>query len=282
MTDQNAAPTTTCYRHADRSAGVRCQRCDRYICPSCMNTASVGFHCPECVSTGKQTVHTGTSLFFRRPVVTQALIAINVLVFIVSVVMGDGLQGERAADGLLVEGALNGFFVDQAGEWYRIFTSGFLHYGVFHLGMNMYALWILGPQFETSVGRTRFVLLYIACLLTGSFGAMFVSPNALTAGASGAIYGIFGLAVMAQRSLGRSIWETGLGAILAINFLLTFGIRSISVGGHVGGFLGGLIAGWIIYDLPRRVRLPKYASEGALVLLGVIGFVGALVSAGQY
>lgn len=280
MTDQNAAPTTTCYRHSDRSAGVRCQRCDRFICPSCMNSASVGFHCPECVSSGKQAVHTGASLFLGRPVVTQALIAINVAVFAISILLGDGLQGQRGSDGLLIEGALNGFAVDQLGEWYRIFTSGFLHFGIFHLGMNMYALWILGPQFERSVGRTRFVLLYLACLLTGSFGAMFVSPNALTAGASGAIYGIFGLAVMAQRSLGRSIWDSGLGTILAINFLLTFGIRSISVGGHVGGFLGGLMAGWLIYDLPRRVRLPKFASEAMLVALGVVGFVGALMTAG--
>ena len=132
MTEQNAAPATTCYRHNDRAAGVRCQRCDRYICPSCMNTASVGFHCPECVAENSQTVKTGASLFYGRPAVTQALIGLNVLVFVVSIAMGDGVQGQRGADGLLIEGALNGFAVDDLGEWYRIFTSGFLHYGIFH------------------------------------------------------------------------------------------------------------------------------------------------------
>lgn len=245
-----------------------------------MTTASVGFHCPECVKEGRQTVHTGATLYRSRPLVTQALIAVNVAVFVLSVAMGDGLFGETAADGLLIDGALNGFAVDVLGDWYRIITSGFLHFGLFHIGMNMYALWILGPQFERSVGRLRFGLVYAAALLIGSFGAMLASPNALTAGASGAIYGLFGLAVMAQRSLGRSIWDSGLGMVLALNFLLTFGIRSISVGGHVGGFIAGLAAGWLIYELPRRTKLPRHAIEGVLVALGIVGFIGAYLSAG--
>ena len=274
-----SAPTNTCYRHPDREAGVRGQRCDRHICPSCMNTASVGFHCPECTKAGKQKVYTAGSMFHGRPVVTQALLAINVAVFVLSVSLGDGLMGSIGADGLLFDGAANGFFIDQQGEWWRVITAGFLHYGLFHLGFNMYALYILGPQFERSLGPVRFGLVYAACLLGGSFGALLVSPNALTAGASGAIFGIMGVAVMATRSIGRSIWDTGLGSVLLLNFIITFGVRSISVGGHVGGFVAGLACGWLAYEASRRVKLPKFTVEAVIVVIGVLCFVGALWAA---
>ena len=149
--------------------------------------------------------------------------------------------------------------MDLGGEWWRIVTSGFLHYGLFHIAFNMYALWIFGPTFERSMGRARFVLAYVACLLGGSLGALIASPTALTAGASGAIFGLLGIAVMSQRSLGISIWDSGLGTVLVLNFALTFGIGNISVGGHLGGFLVGLVAGWLCYELPRHQRLPRGA-----------------------
>ena len=248
-----------------------------------MTTASVGFHCPECAKAGRQQVHTASSMFGARPVVTQALLALNVAVFLLSVGMGDGFAGGSVArDGLLVDGALFGPFVDLDGEWWRIITSGFLHYGLFHIAFNMYALWIFGPTFERSLGRVRFVLAYLACLLGGALGALIASPTALTAGASGAIFGLLGIAVMSQRSLGISIWDSGLGMVLAINFALTFGISNISVGGHLGGFVVGLAVGWLSYELPRRQRLPKGLVEGTIVAIGVACFVGALWAAGTW
>ncbi len=244
-----------------------------------MNSASVGFHCPECTKTGKQKVYTGAAVFHARPIVTQVLLGINVLVFIVSVLMGDGLFGAVGDDGLLRDGAAFGPFVDLNGEWYRVATAGFLHYGLIHLAFNMYALWILGPMFERSLGPTRFVFTYLACLLGGSFGALLVTPLGLTAGASGAIFGLMGVAVVSQRSMGRSIWDTGLGSVLVLNFLITFGISSISVGGHVGGFLVGLACGWIVYESPRQFKLPRFAVEGLIVGIGAASFVGALWAA---
>ena len=244
-----------------------------------MNSASVGFHCPECAKSGKQKVYTGAGMFNSRPVVTQALLAINVLVFVVSILMGDGLFGSVGEDGLLLEGAAFGPFIDLDGEWYRVLTAGFLHYGLIHLAFNMYALWILGPTFERSLGRSRFVLTYMACLLGGSFGALLVTPLGLTAGASGAIFGLLGVAVVSQRSMGRSIWDTGLGSVLVLNFLITFGVTGISVGGHVGGFLVGLACGWIVYEGTRRFKLPKFVVEGLIVAIGVLSFVGALWAA---
>ncbi len=285
MADTPPAPpqSNTCYRHPDRQAGVRCQRCDRYICPACMNTASVGFHCPECAKAGRQQVHTAGSVFGARPIVTQVLLAINVAVFLLSVGMGDGFtSGSAARDGLLVDGALFGPFIDAEGEWWRIITSGFLHYGLFHIAFNMYALWVFGPTFERSMGRVRFVMAYVACLLGGALGALIATPVALTAGASGAIFGLLGIAVMSQRSLGISIWDSGLGMVLAINFALTLGISNISVGGHLGGFVVGLAIGWLNYEVPRRQRLPRGAIEGAIVVIGLACFLGALAAAGTW
>ncbi len=279
MTDPVSAPVNTCYRHPDRDAGVRCQRCDRFICPSCMNAASVGFHCPECTKSGKQKVYTSASMFHSRPWVTQAFLGLNILVFVVSVLMGDGLFGQRVAGGLIEDGAAFGPIIDTQGEWWRIITSGFLHFGLFHIGFNMYALWMLGPPLERSLGRVRFSLVYVACLLGGSFGALLVSPRALTAGASGAIFGLMGLMLMASRSTGRSMWDTGLGPVLLLNFIITFGVRSISVGGHVGGFLVGLLSGWIIFEASRKVKFPKWSVEAILVGIGVASFVGALWAA---
>lgn len=215
-------------------------------------------------------------MFHARPYVTQALVAINVAVFVVSVALGDGvLSGEIAVDGLLVKGADNGLLIDVFGEWYRTFASGFLHFGAFHLALNMYALWHLGLMLERSMGSARFALTYLACLIGGSFGALLVSPNGLTVGASGAIFGLLAVAVTSYRSLTVSIWDTGLGATLVLNFLLTFGIRYISVGGHLGGFGIGLACGWLIYDAPRHRRLPRGSVETAIIAIGALCFLGA-------
>ena len=279
MTNPESVAATTCYRHPDRVSGIRCQRCDRYICPSCMNSASVGFHCPECMKSGKQKVHTSQSLLNGRPIATQVLLGLNVAAFLVSLLLGDTVTGGRAIDGLLDRGALNGFDIDAGGEWYRIFTSGFLHYGALHLAFNMYALWLLGPQFERTLGAPRMVLSYLAALVGGSFGALLVTPDAFTAGASGAIYGLFAILVVAQRAAGRSIFDSNLGLVLGLNFALTFGIRGVSIGGHLGGFAAGLLAGWVIYELPRRTKLPKWGTEGLLVGIVVAGFAGALWAA---
>ena len=244
-----------------------------------MNSASVGFHCPECTKTGKQKVYTAGVMFNSRPLATQVLLGLNVFVFVVSIILGDGLFGSVGQNGLLREGAAFGPFIDIDGEWYRVLTAGFLHYGLIHLAFNMYALWILGPMFDRSLGPTRFVLTYMACLLGGSFGALLITPLGLTAGASGAIFGLMGVAVVSQRAMGRSIWDTGLGSVLVLNFLITFGISSISVGGHLGGFLVGLGCGWIVYEGTRKFKLPKFAPEGIIAVVGVACFVGALWAA---
>ena len=163
-----AAAIQTCYRHPDRRAGVTCQRCDRPICPQCMTGASVGFHCPECSKQGKQRVYTARTIMgASSPIVTQVLIAINVVVYFV----GANDRFFTTDYGLLGSGRLG--FTDGSskligvghGEWYRLVTGGFLHANILHLGMNMFALWILGSQLEAAVGRLRFTVIYGSALL---------------------------------------------------------------------------------------------------------------------
>jgi membrane associated rhomboid family serine protease len=262
-----ATEVQTCYRHPDRRAGVSCQRCDRPICPSCMSSASVGFHCPECSRQGHQRVYTARTLStLNRPIVTQVLIAINVVAYFAT-------SSNQYSSDFLLYGPLVA-----SGEWYRLVTGGFLHANLLHLGMNMFALWILGNQLETVLGKVRFGIVYFAALMAASLGVMLVSPLDATVGASGAIYGLFGVAVAYQLARGISLMQSGLGGILLINLLFTFGIPGISIGGHVGGLAGGFVCGLIIYQLGPRLN-NELLVNALCVALGVACAVGGLAAA---
>ena len=264
----------TCYRHPERRAGVSCQRCDRPICPQCMHQASVGFHCPECTKQGKQKVYTRANLqVLNRPVLTQVIIAINAAVFLAGIAYQstDALGGRG---GFTVDGGLFGPSVAD-GEWYRIVTSGFLHAGLLHLGMNMFLLYQLGGILEPALGRLRFAVAYVVSLLSGSLGVLLLDPNALTVGASGAVFGLMGALFVAQRSRGIDPWSTGIGSTIAINLLFTFTIPRISIGGHVGGLIGGLLCAWILYEGSRTIG--KQQALAAVAGLGVAAAVACVL-----
>src|SRR4051812_25053623 len=183
----------TCYRHPNRETGVSCSSCGRPICPDCMTPTPVGMRCPEC---SRQRTRVTTAQTFMRastPVVTVALIAINVAVEVASIVAGGtaGVSGGTGGSKFVADLALSKPAVAD-GDWWRLITAGFLHYGLLHLAFNMLSLWIIGSILEPAVGRMRFALIYFVALLGGSFGALLVSPNALTAGAAGAVVGPFG------------------------------------------------------------------------------------------
>lgn len=269
----------TCYRHTDRRAGVICQRCDRPICPDCMRQASVGFHCPECTKSGAQKIVRPNQLL--RPVVTQALIAINVAVFVAGI--GSGLETRNAmtVDGGLVALALtrDGLIGVATGEWWRLITSGFLHANLIHVGFNMYVLYRLGQLVEPALGRARFLLVYFVAMLGGGLGVMLLDPNALTVGASGAVFGMMGAAVSVFKSRGISIMDTGLGAMIFLNLAFTFAIPGISIGGHVGGLIFGFLAGELLHDVgPRYLKDPNLII-GSVVVLGVVAFAGSILVA---
>lgn len=281
--------TRTCYRHPDRRAGVTCQRCARPICPSCMIQASVGFQCPQCAHGGSRNVRTMRSIG-SRPVVTIALIAVNVAVFVADIVSagatslwGAGGRGGLSTKWLLVGAASDGAHpVGVAfGEWWRIITGGFLHAGLIHLAMNMLVLWLLGSQIEAAIGRTRFAALYFTSLVAGAFGVLLMAPTDPTVGASGAIFGLMGAVFALQRSRGIDPWRSGLGGLLILNLVITFAIPGISIGGHLGGLVGGLVAGLVMFQVDRKTS-SVWPALAACAVLTVVLWIGCLWAASRW
>lgn len=268
-----ATDVQTCYRHPDRRAGVLCQRCDRPICPACMHQASVGFHCPECARQGRQKVVTGRQLR-TQPVVTMVLVAANLAIFLADAISRGRLGNSLGDWG--DEGALFGPAV-AAGDWWRPFTAGFLHVGLIHVGFNMFLLWQLGSLLEPAVKRVPFAVLYVLSLLGGSFLVLVISPDSVTVGASGAVFGLMGAAFVALRSRGIDPFSTGIGPLIVINLLFTFALPGISIGGHIGGLVAGAVGGVILWQwAPRlgpRSPLPVLA---CLALAGLL-YVGCLL-----
>src|SRR6185503_9533520 len=191
----------TCYRHPDRETGVSCSSCGRPICPDCMTPTPVGMRCPECASQRTKVVRgVGEAGLFASAPATFILIALNVSAFLAEVAAGGGGLGVEGSS-LVRDFGLFGPSVAE-GEWYRLVGGGFLHAGVTHILFNMVALYFLGRLLEPAIGTPRFVALYMASLFGGAFGALLLDPNALTLGASGAIFGIFSAAFVIARDRG--------------------------------------------------------------------------------
>ncbi|MDG2429009.1 MAG: rhomboid family intramembrane serine protease [Acidimicrobiales bacterium] len=299
----------SCHRHPDNRAGVRCQRCERLICALCMHTASVGFHCSECVARPAQRsgVQRASKRSNRRqvksvvvgpiegPPATLALVALNLLAFLVMVFLGGGARGGGVYDrfasgggtftvdyGLLGIGRSGPRLIGVAeGEWGRLLTGGFLHAGLLHVLINMFLLWMLGRQLEMVHGPVRYAGLYMASLLAGSFGVMLHDPQALTVGASGAVFGLMAAAIVHQLRQGVSPWGTGLGGLLLVNVIFTFGRPGISIGGHLGGLVGGALVGWLVDGIDRRGASRAVAT--AVPWLAAVAFtVGAVWAASRW
>jgi membrane associated rhomboid family serine protease len=258
-----------CYRHPNRETGVRCSNCERPICPDCMTSTPVGMRCPECArqTSRVRTLRSTTD----EPVLTYILIGINVVAGIGSLLGGGAGAGSSS---LTDDGGLSQHFIAD-GEYYRLITAGFLHAGPFHLLTNMLALWILGSMIEPALGRWRFGLIYFVSLLCGSFGALLLSPDSLTVGASGAVFGLMGAAAILARNRGFSLMESGLGLWIGLNLLITFTIPNISIGGHLGGIVGGAVAALLLLELRGRWRMPEYVP---LILCGALGAAAVVAS----
>lgn len=280
-----------CYRHPRRETYVRCSRCDRPICAECMNDAPVGQQCPSCVSEGRRTVRSGRTTFGgsaigMRGYVTKALIGINVAVMLVSIsvsggkgMFGGGLGGLLGGSTPLTEaGAVVGentyrntatgqIFQAPAGvadgEFYRLFTSMFLHYGLIHLAVNMWALWVLGRNLEGALGPIRFTILYLVSGLGGSVACYVFTPGAASAGASGALFGLFAALFILLRRLGRD--TSSIVPVLVINLIFSF-VPGISLAAHLGGLVTGAVLATALAYPPRAIR-DKVAAGTVVVLL---------------
>ncbi|MET8154010.1 rhomboid family intramembrane serine protease [Actinoplanes sp. NPDC049668] len=281
-----------CYRHPSKETYVRCTRCERPICPDCMNEASVGHQCPECVAEGRRTQRPARTAFGgsaagRAGTATRVLIGINVVMMVFSIISGGssavagggwgGLLGGStpltewgAVLGEAVYGPVGDLAVHGIahGEWYRLFTAMFLHYGVLHLLMNMYALWFLGRDIERALGPLRFVGLYLLAGLGGNVAAyLFSAPNAMTAGASTAVFGLMSAIFVLLKRLNLSI--APILPVIVINVIFTFVASNISVAGHLGGLaVGGAVAAVMAYAPRERRNLVQGAGcAGIFVVL---------------
>ncbi|MCZ8381432.1 rhomboid family intramembrane serine protease [Mycobacterium sp. CPCC 205372] len=262
---QSPAETPTCYRHPDRQTYVRCNRCGRYICGECMRSAAVGHQCVECVNAGARMVRPVRTPFGGRagatkPMVPYVLIAVNVLAFVLQTAMPE-LERELV---LWAPGVASG-------EWWRLVTSAFLHYGITHLLFNMLALYFVGPQLEAALGRLRFGALYGLSALGGSVLVYLLSPlNTGTAGASGAVFGLFGATFVVAKRLNMDI--RGIAAIIVLNLVFTFvypliSSQGISWQGHIGGLVTGAAVAAAYAYAPRERRNLIQAGVTAAVLV---------------
>ncbi|HEU4600159.1 MAG TPA: rhomboid family intramembrane serine protease [Solirubrobacterales bacterium] len=268
----------TCYRHPDRETRVSCSSCGRPICPDCMTPTPVGMRCPECANQRTRVVRnpTGTPGGSAFPA-TIALIAINVVVYLIEILNGPGGLFTEQRSNFIVDYGLYGPFVSE-GEWYRLVTSGFLHANLFHIGFNMLILYFLGRLLEPALGTPRFLVLYFASLLAGSFGALLLDPNALTLGASGAVYGVAGAVFVIARGRGMELIARQIGILIVFNLLFSLGASRISLGAHLGGLIAGVLCGLAIVAGERGMlgsqrRLLEYA---AMIAVGVLAVVGSL------
>ena len=209
---------------------------------------------------------------------TSTLMGINVAVFVIGVILSKGQTlGNNGRSSLLDNGGLDLFDI-QANEFWRLFTSGFLHFGVMHLAFNMFALFQLGRALEAGLGRSRFVGVYLASLLSGSAMVLVMDragfqSGSLTAGASGAVFGLMGCLAWGMRARGISVMRSGLGATLLINLFLTLQF-GFSFGGHLGGFIGGGICGALM--LSARPTVSKQLAKMAPLLVSVASVVIAI------
>jgi membrane associated rhomboid family serine protease len=246
-----------------------------------MHQASVGFQCPSCVAEGNKSVRQARTIYGGAvhgadgAVVTKTLIGINIAVFIATTASGvNFFSGNTGNSRLFDHLALIPPAVGH-GDWYRIFTAAFLHFGIFHIAFNMYALWLFGPPLEAALGRLRYLVLYLLAGVGGSILSVALGPlNETAAGASGAIFGVFGAFYIVARH--RKMPTQGIAITIGVNLLLSLAVPNIDWRGHVGGLIVGSAVAAVIAFAPQG------PNRNRLQVLGVAVISVALVLAGFY
>lgn len=265
--------TPVCVRHPDRPTRLRCTRCDRPACPDCLRDASVGMQCVDCVNEGARSVRrprtlAGAEISNGRPIITQVMIALNVLAYVVTVVQsGSPMNNSRAglftATSMIPELTANG-------EWWRILTSGFMHFGLIHLALNMAALFVVGPVIEQELGKLRYSAVYFLSLLGGSAAAFYFGTVCQQlAGASGAVFGLMGALLIVFKRQKRDI--STIVVIVGINLVSNL-FTNASLLGHLGGFVIGGLLTLAMVKAPQKNRNAYQigAVVAAVLLLGVM------------
>jgi membrane associated rhomboid family serine protease len=275
-----------CYRHPDREAYISCQRCERLICPECMREASVGFQCPTCIVEGAKTIRqprtiAGGKVGGREGVVSLTLIGLNVLGFLLTLASG-GNSGKVFESGAMLSSTVvnsSGQVLTGVadGDYWRLITSAFLHENLLHIAFNMYALYLFGPFVERALGIPRFIAAYLTAAVMGSVLVYWLAPpNTLTIGASGAVFGLFGLALMLLLRAKQDVRT--LLVLLGINAFISVAGSNISWQGHLGGFIAGAILGAAFAFAPRdRKALVQLLVFGALWVAMIAAIVARTI-----
>ncbi|MEI4271664.1 rhomboid family intramembrane serine protease [Klenkia sp. LSe6-5] len=270
----------TCYRHPDRPTRISCVRCGRSICPECMHPAAVGFHCPEEVAEARRTVRapkrsTGVRVAGRRwGVVTLVLIAVNVAVAVAtaaSTLLSGGNPVNSFASPLTSELLTAPVLVDQ-GEWWRVVTSAFTHASVVHLALNMVALLLFGSELERTLGKGRYLTVYLVSALGGAASLqLFGAYAGGVVGASGAIYGLLG--ALGVVLVARKQDLRGLLTLLAINLAISL-LPGVSLLGHLGGLVAGAVTAAVLLWARRHTALAVAGVAAVVVVLLLLTFGG--------
>lgn len=291
-----------CRRHPDRDAGRRCTRCGEVACEQCLIPADIGSICVDCARRARPSTRERANLWnARQPtLVTYALIGINLAVFLWGTLRDGNHLGGRRTTTQTIELGLSQVLLDRPPDgsrvlaewqslqlfadfpWYRLLTSGFIHFGIIHLLFNMFLLFQLGNMLEPMLGRVRFALVYFAGLFGGSLGILLLQPAGLHGGASGAVFGLIGAAAVGLMRRGINPLSTSIGSLLMINLFITFVIPGISIGGHVGGLVGGGLAGAAAFGWSGRFgsspppKALSYLVPAAVIVVSIVGAVLAV------
>jgi membrane associated rhomboid family serine protease len=239
----------------------------------------VGSHCVDCVKSAAPTARQRVGLFTRNEnmLATKIIVGVTVAAFIVIGLRdGGNFNGTgHTADNLVLYGPLV-----HHGQWYRIFTVSLVHEGLFHIGFNLLLLWIVGQLLEPGAGPVRFALIYVASVAAGSAGALIATPHAVSAGASGGVFGVAAAATIVLHRQGVRFWDTGFGPLLIINLVFDYFTPNISIAAHIGGAIGGLLVAEAMLQ-SRRAGRPALGIVGGVVV-GVAAVAVALAVAKPY
>lgn len=274
------ASTSTCYRHPDVEAFVRCQRCSRPICPNCQHEAAVGVQCPECVRAAAPAATRsvfGAPVRAGRPLVTWTIIVVSAVVFVLQLVT-EAFGGQNVTDLLAFSDPLVYY---QPWRWlsYSLVHSPYLPFGLLHIGFNMYAVYLIGPALENAFGRLRFLALWLLSVFGGSVAyALMVPVGGGMVGASGGVFGLFAAWFVVARRMRLN--TSAIMGILVLNLILGFVVSGIAWQGHLGGLVAGAAAAAFLAHAPPAGRTAVQAAglAGMTVLLVALAWLSGTLS----
>jgi membrane associated rhomboid family serine protease len=223
------------------------------------------------------------------PIVSWALIGANVGVFAIDAFLGGlaGLGLMSGGGGPLMDWGYVSADAVAAGEWWRILTSAFLHFGILHLVLNMWALYLFGPLLEQLYGHIEYLVIYLLCAAGGSVLTILVAPEQAAVGASGAIFGLLGLAFAVSRRRHLALPHQTravlgqIGSLLVINLAFTFFVPGISITGHLGGLAVGLVLGWLLPPSPAFTLAGQWQAASGAVIEGTSMYLRVVVYLGM-